>query len=376
MTRLVLASACVFPLLALAGGLTNWVPAVLMIGFLIFIHELGHFLVAKWMKMPVEVFSMGFGPRLLGFKWRETDVRLSLLPLGGYVKLLGFNPEEPEAEDPHGFLTQPAWKRQLFYAGGIIFNVLTCVILLWGVSTDRARITGAHPEPSPLMVVDVISGSAAEKGGLKKMDQITALDGLQFPGATNEEAIAHIQARAAKPIQVFVQREGSARTLTLIPEDQGGKGKLGIQFGSTRFTYDRRPLRLSDVGLGAVESVRISASMAAQIGTGFFRLFTFQQNIKELGGPIAIVRMAKEQAKAGWEAYLLLTAMISMNLAVLNALPIPFLDGGHMIMLGLEKLRGKDFSLVVKERLLMCGLVILGSLMLLVMVQDVWKLKH
>lgn len=376
MTRLVFASACIVPVLAFAGGLTSWWPAVVMIGFLIFIHELGHFLVAKWMGMPVEVFSMGFGPRLLGFKWRETDVRLSLLPLGGYVKLLGFNPEEPEAEDPHGFLAQPVWKRQLFYAGGIIFNVLTCLVLLWVVSTDRARITGAHPEPSPLEVVEVIPGSAAEKGGLKPLDQITSLGELQFPGATKEEAIVYIQGRLAKPIQVLVQREGVSRTLTVIPEDQGGKGRLGIQFGETRFTYDRRPLRPMDFGRGAVESVRVSAAMAAQIGTGFFRLFTFQQNIKELGGPIAIARMGKQAAKAGWEAYLVLTALISMNLAVLNALPIPFLDGGHMVMLAAEKLRGKDFSLAVKERILMGGFVILASLMLLVMAMDVWKLKH
>jgi regulator of sigma E protease len=374
MTRLVFAS--VFPILALAGGLTSWVPAALMIGFLIFIHELGHFLVAKWMGMPVEVFSLGFGPRLFGFKWKETDLRLSALPLGGYVKLLGFNPEEPEADDPHGFLSQPAWKRQLFYAGGIVFNVATCLILMWVVSTDRARITGSHPLPSPLGVMEVVPGSAAEKGGLLKGDEVQAFGELKFPGASSDDAVAFIQARPGKSIETLIMREGHPLALRLTPEDQGGKGKLGIHFRPTQFTYERRALQVGDFGRGAVESVRISASMAAQIGNGFFRLFTFRQNVKELGGPIAIVRMGNEAAKAGWEAYLLITALISMNLAVLNALPIPFLDGGHMALLGFEKLRGKDLSLAVKEHLLMGGFVLLASLMVLVLFLDIWKLRH
>ena len=119
MKRLLFFAPSIFILGFAFPGAGFWGP-VIMLGGLIFVHELGHFLVAKWMKLPVEVFSLGFGPRLIGFKWHETDVRLAALPLGGYVKLMGFNPEEPEAEDPHGFLSQPAWKRMLFYSGGKI----------------------------------------------------------------------------------------------------------------------------------------------------------------------------------------------------------------------------------------------------------------
>lgn len=374
MTRLVFAS--VFPVAALAGGLTSWGPAILMIGFLIFIHELGHFLMAKRMGMPVDVFSLGFGPRLVGFKWNETDVRLSALPLGGYVKLLGFNPEEPEAEDPHGFLTQPAWKRQLFYAGGILFNVGTTLVLMLVVSTDRARITAVHPLSSPLGVMEVVPGSAAEKGGLHKGDEIQALGQLRFPGASDKDAVAYIQAHPGKSLETVVVREGKLKSLTLIPEDQGGRGKLGMGLAPTQFTYERRALQFADFGRGAVDAVRESAAMAKLVASGYFRLLTFQANVKELGGPIAIARMGNEAAKAGWEIYLMLTALISMNLAVLNALPIPFLDGGHMALLAFEKLRGKDLSLAVKERFLMGGFVLLASLMVLVLAMDIWKLRH
>src|SRR5690348_12178614 len=144
-----------------------------MLGGLIFLHELGHFLVAKRMGMPVEVFSLGFGTRLVGFKWRETDVRLSLLPLGGYVKLAGFNPEEPGAEDPHGFLKQPVWKRQLFYGGGIIANLIVAFVLLWAIGVDSARVVKVEAKPGSATVVgQVVKGMPADAAGLKEGDEL------------------------------------------------------------------------------------------------------------------------------------------------------------------------------------------------------------
>src|SRR5450631_3621848 len=130
-----------------------WGP-VLMLGGLVFLHEGGHFLAAKYMGMPVEVFSLGFGSRLFGFKWRETDVRLSVLPLGGYVKLAGFNPEEPGADDPYGFLQQPFGKRMLFYSGGILANLATTLILFTFVGTDQARVIHAEPRLGAALMVD------------------------------------------------------------------------------------------------------------------------------------------------------------------------------------------------------------------------------
>jgi len=350
-------------------------PIVLICG-LVFIHELGHFLAAKRMKMPVEVFSLGFGPRLVGFKWNETDVRLSLLPLGGYVKLSGYNPEEPDAEDPHGFLKQPAAKRFLFYAGGILANILGTFVLLYAVGLSQLRITEIHAQPSPLLVDEVIKGMPAEKAGLQAGDQILAIGELHFPGANTQDAVAYIQKHAGQAIPLDLTREGRALRLQVTPQGSGGSGKLGIQFGLSAFSTVRRPFQAMDplraIPLAATETARSAGTILQSLG----RLVSGRASVKEVGGPIAIIKAGSRAAKTGWETYLMLTAFISMNLAIFNALPIPFLDGGHMLILIIEKLRRRDLSLVLKERVLTVGFFILIGLMALVLGLDLWRLRH
>ena len=362
-------------LILVSPKLVGWLGAALMIGGLIFIHELGHFLAAKRMGMPVETFSLGFGPRLIGFRWRETDVRLSALPLGGYVKLAGYNPEEPEAEDPHGFLQQPFGRRMLFYSGGILANLATAVALLFVLQVDRARAT-PRPLPSPLLIVNVLKGGAADQAGLQPGDLVLQLGELAFPGNPSEAARPYIEARPGQAIALKVEREGRPRELVATPRSEAGKGPLGIEFGTSKVAYDRRSLAWSDVGRGAVGALTESWNMGRQVLVGFARLFTFQAKLGEIGGPITIARAGSQFAKAGWEQFLFFCAFISMNLALLNALPIPFLDGGHMAILLIEKVRRKDFSILVKERILTAGFVLLVSLMVFVLALDVWKLNR
>lgn len=348
---------------------------ILMIGLLIFVHELGHFLAAKRMGMPVETFSLGFGPRLVGFRWRETDVRLSVFPVGGYVKLAGYNPEDPDAEDPHGFLSQPYGKRMLFYSGGILANILTTVVFLFILGTDQSRAT-PRPLPSPLLVSDVVPGGAASEAGLKPGDQILELGELRFPGSPSDEARPYIEARAGQPLPIVLEREGRRLSLTATPKAEAGKGRLGIQFGASRVAYDRRPLAWADAGRGAWVAVAGTWDLGRQVLAGYARLFTFRAKLAEVGGPIAIARAGSERAKAGWEQFLFYWAFISMNLAILNALPIPFLDGGHMAILTFEKLRRKDLSIALKEKILTVGFVFLIALMVFVVGLDLWKLRH
>ena len=356
-------------------GAGFWGPVVLLVG-VIFLHELGHFLVAKWMGMPVDVFSLGFGPRLAGFQWNETDVRLSLLPLGGYVRLAGYNPEEPDSDDPHGFLNQPAWKRLAFYSGGIVANILITMVVFFCMGTDQSRVTAAKPLPSPLMVMEVPKGMAAAEAGILPGDQILSFGELTFPGSKSEEAVAYIKARAGQPIQVTLEREGRVRTLQVVPKNEGGQGKLGISFENTNMAFERRPIELKDIGNGLEFSVVGSARLGWDILGNFGKLVTGKVNAKEVSGPIGIIRASSRAAKAGLTQFLFLAALISMNLAVLNALPIPFLDGGHATLLIYEKLRGKDLSLLVKERILTGGFFFLATLMAMVIALDLWKLKH
>jgi regulator of sigma E protease len=352
-------------------GAGFWGP-VLMLGGLIFLHEGGHFLAAKWMGMPVEVFSLGFGPRLVGFKWRETDVRLSLLPLGGYVKLAGFNPEEPGADDPYGFLQQPFGKRMLFYSGGILANLATTLVLFAAVGIHQARVTKVQ---ETWTVVEVVPGGAAEQGGLKVGDELRAIGDLSFPGAEWEAAVAYIQAHPDQPVPFRLTRDGKSMTFPLTPRAEGGKGRLGFMPLPVATPLEFRPFQAGDLLTGGRYAVETSWRLTGQVFSFLKRLVTFQAKSAEVAGPIGIIRQGSRAAKHGWETFLFMCAAISLQLAILNALPIPALDGGHMALLAFEKARRKDLTIELKEKILTGGFLLLASLMVLVIFLDLMKLR-
>lgn len=361
------------PALLALPNLKGLLGIVGALGGLIFVHELGHFLMAKKMGMPVEVFSLGFGPRLVGFKWRETDVRLSALPLGGYVKLAGYNPEEPEAEDPHGFLQQPAWKRLLFYSGGVLFNVITAWVLFTAVEVDRARITRFETQ---WQVGQVAKGSRAETGGLKRGDELVRIGSFAFPGASWEkEILPYIQSRPEQPVAFTIRRGGQLIDLNLVPANEGGRGKLGFGPGMAARPVEWRPLQLRDLRTGFVQGSVDTGLVTAGISVGIGKLVTGRESVKNMGGPGTIGVLAYRAAQSGWTSFFEFVAFISLNLAVLNALPIPFLDGGHAAILVFEKLRGKDLSVQLKERILMGGFIFLMGLMAFVVVLDIWRFR-
>ena len=367
----VLSLALVFVVALKMPGVGFWGP-ILMLGGLIFLHEGGHFLAAKRMGMPVESFSLGFGPRLLGFQWRETDVCLRLLPLGGYVKLAGFNPEEPGADDPHGFLKQPYGKRMLFYSGGILANLLTTLVLFTLVGADQARVIKVQESWT---VVEVVPGGAAEQGGLKAGDELRGIGSLRFPGSLWEEAVSYIQAHPGESVLFSITREGKPLELPLTPRLDGGKGRLGFMPVPVPLALERRAYRPGDFLEGGRYAVLKSYQLSGQV-FGFLRkLVTFQARSAEVSGPIGIIRQGSRAAKTGWDVFLFMCGAISLQLAILNALPIPALDGGHMAMLTFERLRRKDLTIELKEKILTAGFLLLASLMLLVIVMDLLKLR-
>lgn len=362
---------------ALPPKVVNLGYALLGIGTLIFLHELGHFLAAKYMGMPVEVFSIGFGKRLVGFAWKETDIRLSVLPLGGYVKLAGFNPEDPGAEDPHGFLQQPYWKRMLFYSGGIIANLIVAFVLFAWVGQREVRVSKSVDH----VVADVQPG-AAKDAGLLPGDEllavgphaITAQDLLEGDRWA-KEIVPFIQARAGQVLMLRIAREGRIQELAITPVNVGGVGRIGLAPRLVREVVERRALRLSDLRLGAAYSTQRIVDLSGLVFGFLKKVVTFKASSGEVGGPITITRQMSQFAGMGLDPFFMICAAISLQLAILNALPIPMLDGGHMLILTLERLRRRDFSLEFKEKVLTGGFFLLAGLMSLVLVMDLFKLR-
>ena len=363
--------------LALPPKVVNLLTAILGIGTLVFLHELGHFLAAKYMGMPVETFSIGFGRRLVGFAWKETDVRLSVLPLGGYVKLAGFNPEEPGAEDPHGFLQQPYWKRMLFYSGGIIANLIVAFVLFGAVGVNQARVTKSQDT----IVAVTVEGGAASRGGLQNGDELVAIGPHRLQVGTLEQAwtgelVPYIQGHAGQAIPFEIRREGRPLTLSLTPVAEGGVGKLGLWYGLSQVPLERRPVALADLGEGARYAGQRMVGLSNLVFRFLKNLVTFKASSSEVGGPLTITRQMSQAASQGLEAFLFFCGAISLQLAILNALPIPMLDGGHMILLTVERLRRRDLSMELKERILTGGFFLLAGLMALVFILDLLRLKR
>jgi len=259
----------------------------------------------------------------------------------------------------------------LFYSGGILANIATTLLLLYAVGVDQARY------PPPPAQLRVVADSAAAAGGLQDGDELKKIGDLRLPEADwNDQIVPFIQGHPGTPIPVEVSRKGQLRQFTVTPRRQGKIGVLGIQPLPGEQTATPRPLQLRDFGKGLQLATKGTIGMGLTVLKGYGRLVSGQASVKEIGGPVAIAKIGSDAAKAGWVAFFFTCAFISMNLAVLNALPIPFLDGGHMAILTFEKVRRKELSIRVKERILTGGFFFLITLMVLVLAMDLWRLKN
>ncbi len=372
---LTLAPTLGLSLLFLSPKVTGILSAVVLVGVLITLHELGHFCVARWMKVPVDVFSIGFGKRLVGFRWKETDMRLSLVPLGGYVQLAG-EPDEagPASASSPAFLEQPTWKRILFYTGGILANLATAWVLWVVLCIDDARNEYFSTTPLPIAVVR--ADMPAEKAGLRAGDQVVALDHLRFPDKTFQDATLYIQTRANQTVTFSLYRQGQALQVPVTPETIGGLGMVGIEFGEQPLRVEARQRSWSNIPTGIQFGTRLTLLRAKQILVTVGRLVTGRMKVTEVGGLTSIVVHGGKAAESGWRDFLNFAAIISLNLAVLNALPIPALDGSHVVFLVVERIRGKEIPMAVKERILTAGFIFLLAFIVLINAMDVWKLKR
>jgi len=427
--------------------LLTTVAFVFVLGVLIFVHELGHFLMARRIGVRVITFSLGFGPKLVGFRRGDTEYRVSAVPLGGYVKMAGETPDDPRTGQPDEFLSKTKWQRFQVLIMGPVMNIVLAVVLMWvvlmqgdreysflqrpakigaiaaGSPAERGGVRpgdviatvagrrvdtweqfsmaigtkarrevkievvrdgqtvpltvtpdaqtkyeigdiGVFPDVHP-SIVQIVPGEAAERDGLKAGDIV-----LAFNGQTITFRQQLIEAIAKRPNQVVVfevQRGSERRSISVTTTLQGKNGRVGIGLDDDVILVQRGPWEAAKL------SVRRNYESSGDIFRTLVGLLTRETSPKQLTGPLGIAQLSGDAAALGWVALFSLMAIISLNLGILNLLPIPVLDGGHIFIMALEGLARRDFSMKVKEALLLGGFAVLMLLMVTVIYNDLTR---
>jgi regulator of sigma E protease len=350
--------------------LTTIVATVVVLGVLIFVHEFGHFLLAKLLKVRVEIFSLGFPPKLISKQIGETDYRISVVPLGGYVKLLGENPNDeiPPELIPHSFLHRPLWQRAAIVLAGPAFNFLFAVLALFMLFA----ISGLPYVPTE--VGKVIEGTPAERAGIRAGDLIVAVDGT--PVKRWVELSRQIRQRGGQPLSLTIKRGDQDLNLQVQPEKRESVNlfgqkvmafQIGVASSERLVTEELGTLRALEEGL--FYSLRIAALTLQSI----YKLVAREISMDTLGGPIMIAQVAGKQAEMGFAHLIHFMAVLSVNLTLLNLLPIPVLDGGHLLFLFLEAMRGKPLEVRHREMAQAVGMMLILTLMVLVFYHDIMR---
>jgi regulator of sigma E protease len=349
------------------------IPAILVLGLLIFLHELGHFAVAKWSGVMVTRFSLGFGPRLFTWRRGETEYAISAIPLGGYVKMLGEDPEEevPVYEAHRAFSFQPLVKRLAIVVAGPGMNLVTA----FAAFTIVFAIYGAGSPTNAPKIGGVMEGMAAEKGGLARGDVVVSIDGK--PIANWEQLSDTVRASGGRPLHFQLRRaSGAEQEIVVTPEEKPERSPFGEEIGKAYLIGIERfveiePVSLTNaIGLGAYQTyfwVKMTLMSVVKIFQG-------SVSARDLGGPILIVRAAGQQAQLGLEYLIRFLGLISVNLGVLNLLPIPVLDGGHLLFFAFEAVRGKPLAMRHREMAQQVGLFLLLALMMFVVYNDISRI--
>ncbi|MBF0516330.1 MAG: RIP metalloprotease RseP [Nitrospirae bacterium] len=350
------------------------VYAVLLLGALIFVHELGHFIFAKAVGIKVTKFSLGIGPKLIGRKYGDTEYMLSAFFVGGYVKMHGDEMADAEGaqeieETDRAFFAQPIYKRALVVAAGSVFNILFAVFLF-----SLIFLTGV---PRYLSVIgEVAKDSPALRAGLKAGDTITQIGSTQIQYW--EEMTEIIHENPGKPLTFAVKgTNGISRSLTITPESKSSKNLFGEEthLGLIGISPSGDS---NKVAYGVFDSVVMGFKKTWEVIVllllSIVKLFQHVIPANTIGGPIMIFQMAAKQSSGGFLSFIMFMAVISINLGVFNLFPIPILDGGHMVYLAIEAVRKKPLSqqaIAISQKV---GLALLLMLMAFAMYNDVVRI--
>jgi regulator of sigma E protease len=340
--------------------------AVIGLGLLIVFHEFGHFIVAKMCGVGVITFSVGFGPKLWVKKKGETEYALSAFPLGGYVKMVGEDPDEDvsQVDLKKSFARKSLVKRIAIVAAGPGFNLLLAVFLLmlvfvfYGVPVMSTQVSGVE------------SGSPAERAGIMKADRIVAIDGRPVSGW--DELSGAIKNSGGKPLNLQIRRDKEIINVTVQPIIKEGRTIFGerkddwmIGIGSQVTIEKGQP------GLAIVKAFYQTYDYSKLTLLAFYKMLVGEVSPRNIGGPILIAQMAGQQAQEGIGSFLAFLAVLSINLGVLNLLPVPVLDGGHLLFFLVEAVMRKPVSVKVREMAQQVGICLLALLMVYAFYNDI-----
>lgn len=350
--------------------LTTIFATAIVLGILVFVHELGHFILAKKLGVGILKFSLGFGPKLIGKKIGETEYQIAVFPLGGFVKPLGEDPqEEIKEEDRHRSLwAQPIWKRALIIGAGPFFNFFLAAVLFSSIN-----LFGIPYYPSK--IGEVSPGLPAEQAGLKKGDVVLSIDGEEVKKWDDLSKI--IRNSKGKDLLLKVKRDGETLEIKVIPKPSTQKNLFGEEVPV--FIIGIAPFdEIVVQKVGPFEAVGKGLSQTwfgiKLTVVGIIKLIQRVIPAKTIGGPILIAQLAGEQAKRGLLSLALFMAILSINLGVINLFPIPVLDGGHFLFLGLEAILRKPLSIKKMEIAQQIGLIFIILLMLFAFYNDVIRI--
>ncbi|MCA1961946.1 MAG: RIP metalloprotease RseP [Desulfomonile sp.] len=341
---------------------------IILLGVLIFVHEFGHFIVAKAAGVKVLKFSLGFPPAMIKRTWGETDYMLSWVPLGGYVKLLGEDPESDEEIPPEeihrAFTSKSLLTRTAIIAAGPVFNYLLAVVLLCAGYLMGLPVLASE-------IGTVVENSPAAIAGVKTGDLITAVDGV--PIQRWDEMRAAIEQNAGRKVTITVERGGKILDLTVMPQLSDQKDFFGRPLGRIGVTPSGKKVSLGFFG-AISEGIRFSGHLTGLVVETVVKLFKGEVSAKALSGPITIVQASGESLRAGLFSFVFLMSFISINLAIINLLPIPILDGGHLMFFLVEAIIRRPVTGRVRQVATQLGLLFIIFLMVLVFYNDISRI--
>ncbi|MFN2357558.1 MAG: RIP metalloprotease RseP [Desulfotignum sp.] len=347
------------------------VAFIIVIGVLVFIHELGHFLAARFFKVGVDVFSLGFGPKIFKKKRGRTEYCISAIPLGGYVKMVGEEPGKAldPADEAVSFSHKPLHQKSLIVAAGPAFNFFLAIFIFY-VLYQFSGIFLAKP-----IIGEVLDNTPAQQAGLMSGDVIKTIDGKEIHSF--EDITRIISSSTGQSLDMLVNRDGRPVPVSITPEQREAKNVfqetvdryvIGIKGSGEVFHQSLNPFQ------AMWRAVSDTAGLVKLTIVSVGKMISGSLSADNLGGPIMIAQMAGEQAKAGLVNFAWFIALLSVNLGIINLFPIPVLDGGHLVFFGIEAVTGKSVSEKLREKMIQFGAAILVALMVFVFYNDILRI--